>query len=146
MADAFPCRIQQPVTDSKQQHTIRSPRVPGASSFTHYMAVYLICLDKPICRSRHYIGYAEDIEARFAVHKSGQGAKFLAAANEYGINYSVVRVWPEGDRKFERKLKNQKGAADYCPHCRAAAKEKRNAWQRAKYHKKKADESRVSGT
>lgn len=80
--------------------------------------IYLIHLDRPLGHAKHYLGYteAETVTARFQRHKSGYGARLLAAANELGIDYSVVRVW-EGSKKLERRLKRRKNSPDLCPVC-----------------------------
>ena len=44
-------------------------------------------------------------------------AKLLAAVNEVGIEWHVVRIWRGADRCFERKLKNYKKARFFCPLC-----------------------------
>lgn len=85
--------------------------------------VYLIHLDRPIKHSRHYIGYTalESAELRLKRHKQGDGAEFLAYANELGIEYDIARRWEFPDwksaRAFERKLKHYKNAPRYCPIC-----------------------------
>lgn len=79
--------------------------------------VYLIHFAEPIAHARHYIGYADDVESRFAQHLAGTGARLLAVANQLGITYEIVRTWP-GDRAFERLLKNRKCAPKYCPICK----------------------------
>jgi predicted GIY-YIG superfamily endonuclease len=81
--------------------------------------VYLIHFEQKLSHAQHYIGFAEnDLEQRIEKHKSGLGAKILRAANQAGINWNVVKVWDNGDRTFERKLKNQKKARCLCPVCR----------------------------
>ena len=85
------------------------------------MAVYLLHLDQPISNhAQHYIGYAEDVDERVARHRAGNGARLMQIAAERGIGFEVVRIWPDGDRSFERHLKNQKHAWRHCPVCRAA--------------------------
>jgi predicted GIY-YIG superfamily endonuclease len=84
------------------------------------MAVYLIHFDSPISEKhtcQHYLGYAEDPAARLKEHKSGRGARLTQVANERSIGYSIVRVWPDGDRNFERQLKNRKNTPCLCPVC-----------------------------
>lgn len=80
------------------------------------LMIYIIELDEPIgnrdnCHgsARYYIGYCDDdhLEQRIAQHRSGQGARMLAACNERGIEYNVILILP-GDRTEERRLKNQK--------------------------------------
>jgi len=80
--------------------------------------VYLIHFEKPLAHSSHYIGWASNLEGRLWHHHNGTGARILAAANENGIKWHVVEVWPNEDRYFERQLKNRKGASRFCPVCR----------------------------
>lgn len=86
--------------------------------------VYLIHLDSPLGSDRktaqHYLGSADDVAARLALHRSGRGAKLLAAAVARGIGFQVVRLWP-GDRALERQLKQRGHAARLCPVCAGAA-------------------------
>jgi predicted GIY-YIG superfamily endonuclease len=85
--------------------------------------VYLIHFDQPFKHARHYIGYAEnDLEQRIEKHKSGFGAKLMRAVTNAGIEWKVVRVWNEGDRTFERKLKNWKKSSCLCPECTGSKK------------------------
>jgi predicted GIY-YIG superfamily endonuclease len=80
--------------------------------------VYLIHFDKPYRHAKHYIGHCEDgkLEQRLARHRKGDGAKLLAVIQKAGIGWKVVRIWPDGDRELERKLKNR-AATDKCPVC-----------------------------
>lgn len=89
--------------------------------------VYLIHLDTPLAHARHYIGFTPGkgkraLNKRMTKHKNGTGSKFLNAVNKAGIGWNVVRTWDEGDRTFERKLKNQKKSSCFCPECIAAKK------------------------
>lgn len=86
--------------------------------------VYLICLSSPLQRksggARHYIGYSPDahtLGCRVRQHCQGKGARFTQVAVERGIELNFVRLWAEGDRRFERQLKRQKNARRYCPIC-----------------------------
>jgi hypothetical protein len=38
-------------------------------------------------------------------------------AKERGIGFDVVRIWEDGDKNFERKLKNRKNSPKLCPIC-----------------------------
>jgi hypothetical protein len=91
--------------------------------------VYLYHLASPLGNERHqaqhYLGTAEDVTARDALHRTRRGARILAAAVERGIGFQIVRLWP-GGRDVERWLKNRKEAAQLCPVCSGAA-----AWRRA---------------
>ena len=80
--------------------------------------VYLIHFEEKLHHAQHYLGFVEkNLNGRIARHKSGQGAMLLRACNVKGIQWQLVRVWPDGDRSFERKLKNWKKARRLCPCC-----------------------------
>jgi predicted GIY-YIG superfamily endonuclease len=85
--------------------------------------VYLIHFDKPYKHAQHYIGFTDNLDARLDRHHGKHGSKLLKAVEAAGISFKVVRTW-DGDRAFERKLKNRKNASRYCPICRAAVKRK----------------------
>ena len=92
--------------------------------------VYLIHFEKALGKqtthgyAQHYIGFVngEGLEARMKRHKAGYGAKIMKAVAQRGIEFSVVRVWKNVDRSFERQLKNRKNAPRYCPVCRRVRK------------------------
>jgi hypothetical protein len=84
---------------------------------------YLIHLDaklgnpaSPRGQAGHYIGTTVNLERRLETHRAGLGARMLAAANERGIAYDVVRTWP-GGRDFEKRIKRQRNAPRLCPAC-----------------------------
>ncbi len=80
--------------------------------------VYLLCFDKKLSHAKHYIGYCDrDPQQRLKRHNSGNGARILRACRAEGITPTVVRVWPNADRSFERKLKKRKKARMLCPLC-----------------------------
>lgn len=86
--------------------------------------IYLIHFSSPLKHARHYVGFverAEGLEARIKKHVGGSGAKLTAAASKAGIEFIVARIWPNGDRNFERKLKNRKEGPDLCPVCNIQA-------------------------
>lgn len=81
--------------------------------------VYLLHFSQPISDKhtcQHYIGWAKHLPSRIAAHMSGHGARLTQVARERGITFTVARVW-EGDRYFERKLKNRKEGPKLCPIC-----------------------------
>jgi predicted GIY-YIG superfamily endonuclease len=86
------------------------------------MTVYLVHLDQrlgsdhPNGGARHYLGQTQNLAQRLESHRAGLGARILAAANERGIAYDVVRTWP-GGRDEERRLKRQHNAPKLCPTC-----------------------------
>lgn len=83
---------------------------------------YLIHLDAKLGSShprggaQHYLGSTTNLTQRLATHRAGLGARMLAAANERGIAYDVVRTWP-GGRDVERRLKALRNAPRLCPAC-----------------------------
>jgi hypothetical protein len=90
--------------------------------------VYLLCFDKKFKHVRHYLGYTSNehtLKSRLIHHKKGQGSKLMAAVTKAGIDFKVVRTWKDGDRNFERKLKNRKEASALCPVCKEAYKERK---------------------
>ncbi|TLN00391.1 endonuclease [bacterium] len=88
--------------------------------------VYLLHFDKPFHHANHYIGFTDEkLEQRLERHKSGDGARILRAITKAGIEFEVARTWEDGDRNFERWLKNQKKASRFCPICQARAKKNR---------------------
>lgn len=82
--------------------------------------VYLLHFKQPIAPGRHttqhYIGFTDDLARRIAEHRAGTGARLCEVAKERGVSFVVVQIW-EGDRKEERRLKNQKHAPRLCPIC-----------------------------
>lgn len=85
--------------------------------------VYLIHFERHFHHARHYIGYSENDNVRLERHRQGNGARLLKAVSLAGIGYEIVRVWPEGDRAFERHIHRRKNSPKLCPLCR---KEVRN--------------------
>jgi hypothetical protein len=83
---------------------------------------YLVHLERrmgsshPRGGARHYVGTTINLAQRLETHRAGKGARMLAAANQRGISYDVVRTWP-GGRDVERQLKRQRNAPRMCPTC-----------------------------
>lgn len=96
------------------------------------MAVYLIHFVEKHEHARHYLGYARDVAARFARHLDGRGSRLLAHLNKLGLKYMLVRIWSDGDRDLERKLKGRKKSAQFCPICNPRAMEKDNAKEKTR--------------
>ena len=78
--------------------------------------VYILHLDSPLAHARHYVGWARRLEQRIEHHHQGTGARLLQVCNERGISYRLATHFP-GTRRDERRLKNQKNTARYCPVC-----------------------------
>ncbi|RPD44078.1 endonuclease [Paracnuella aquatica] len=80
--------------------------------------VYLIHFQDKLHHAQHYLGFVEtNLAQRIQLHLSNRGAKLIAAVNNQGIRWQVVRVWHKGDRNLERKLKNYKKSRCFCPIC-----------------------------
>ncbi len=80
------------------------------------MTVYLIHAERRLHHAQHYLGSTNDLQARIAQHRAGTGAKLLAAFNQAGIAWSVVRLWPGGYAQ-EKALKRRNNGRDLCPVC-----------------------------
>lgn len=78
--------------------------------------VYLLHFNIPYKRVSHYIGSTTNLKERMHNHINGRGSKLMKAVSESGIKITVARTW-EGDRNFERYLKNQKNSKRFCPIC-----------------------------
>lgn len=78
---------------------------------------YLIHFEPPYKHARHYLGFAEDVLRRVDEHRAGQGARLTQVAAQAGCKLVLARVWPNGDRQLERKLKRRKEAPCLCPVC-----------------------------
>lgn len=82
------------------------------------MPVYLIHFDEKVAgRAGHYMGYATDVDKRLKCHASGNGAALMAEVRRLGINWQCVRIWKNGNRTFERRLKRRKNHPALCPLC-----------------------------
>lgn len=79
--------------------------------------VYLLHFDTPFGHARHYTGWAHDLPRRLAQHAGGRGARLTEVVQAAGIGWTLARTWPDADRGFERRLKNQGGASRRCPAC-----------------------------
>lgn len=81
------------------------------------MAVYLLHFADPVHHARHYLGYASNIVARIRQHRNGGGARLLQVLVERGVGFGVARVWLDGDRADERRLKRCKNGPRLYPIC-----------------------------
>jgi predicted GIY-YIG superfamily endonuclease len=82
--------------------------------------VYLICFNQRYKHAGHYIGFTTNLDHRITDHLCGQGARLMEVITAAGIEWKVTRTW-EGDRNFERYLKNRKDAVRLCPRCNKRA-------------------------
>lgn len=105
--------------------------------------VYLIHIMEPLGNETHsachYLGLVtatRNLERRILEHLAGtpkKGARILAAANERGIPWHIVRLWPHGDGVLERRLKNRKAAHKICPVCNPGGWQKNGNYQQYNY-------------
>jgi len=78
--------------------------------------VYLIHFNVPNKHARHYLGSCDDLQARLARHKAGNGARLMEVVKNAGITWQLARTW-EGGKGKERELKRQKNSPRLCPIC-----------------------------
>lgn len=89
--------------------------------------VYLLHFDAPVCathnkRARHYLGYAADVSAREAEHRTA-GARAVGitrAAAERGVTFVVARVWSNATKRLENQLRRLHHSPQLCPICNPA--------------------------
>lgn len=79
--------------------------------------VYLLHFERPFRHAQHYLGWAQNLDARLAHHADGSGANLLKHVRAAGIGWTLVRTWAPADRNRERQLKNQGSRARLCPIC-----------------------------
>jgi predicted GIY-YIG superfamily endonuclease len=77
-------------------------------------------------KPQHYLGVAQDAEARFTEHLAGSSkSRLTRACAERGIKIELVRTWthphPKAAFDREREIKRRKkNYAKLCPLCTAA--------------------------
>lgn len=79
--------------------------------------VYLLHFHTPLGHAKHYPGCSANLSLRLAEHASGHGARLTEVVAAAGIGWTLARTWPNVTRTYERRLKNQGGAARRCPLC-----------------------------
>jgi hypothetical protein len=88
--------------------------------------VYLLHFHRPLGskrhRAQHYIGYADNVVQRLALHRRGRsGVAIMRAVKRRRIGWHVARVWFDVDRTFERRLKRGGHYERHCPTCKELA-------------------------
>jgi predicted GIY-YIG superfamily endonuclease len=78
--------------------------------------VYLLHFSQAFHHAQHYLGFTDNLGNRLEAHRSGQGARLIEVITEAGLTFEVARTW-QGNRKLERRLKNQKKSPRLCPIC-----------------------------
>ena len=82
--------------------------------------VYLIHFERKLAHAQHYVGFSSSpaaLRRRLDHHRSGNGSRLMNAVVQAGIPYRVVRIWPEGTRTEERRIKNTAHPERICPVC-----------------------------
>lgn len=101
--------------------------------------VYLLHFAEPYRHARHYLGWSQDIDARYVQHVTGHGSALVAAVRRKGIDVSIVARWEGRGRTFESYLKRQhKNIARLCPLCRERALEQARIGMRRSRARRKA--------
>lgn len=88
--------------------------------------VYLLHFDEPYPNGRrpqHYIGVAQDFDARIHEHRSGSSkGRLTRALFALKIGFQVARTWEyktsHGAFEKERSLKRRRRHKDHCPLCK----------------------------
>ena len=88
------------------------------------MTVYLLHFEEKLAHAQHYLGSTDDLAARLACHRSGNGARLRQVITELGIPWQLARTWP-GGRKLERELKCYKASTRLCPLCNPQAQHRK---------------------
>jgi predicted GIY-YIG superfamily endonuclease len=103
-------QVQQGLIGQSEPYTVYPDSTKGF--------VYIIHLAKPLAgsKSQHYVGFSTQVEKRLFHHRKGTGSNFLREANRQGIPYALVVIFA-GTKRDERRLKNCKNTAKYCPCC-----------------------------
>jgi predicted GIY-YIG superfamily endonuclease len=86
--------------------------------------IYLLHFDRPYRHARHYTGWTTNLPDRLSAHRNGQGARLISVIIQAGIGFTLARTW-QGDRRRERLIKRQGGAARRCPVCGVVPRERR---------------------
>jgi predicted GIY-YIG superfamily endonuclease len=82
------------------------------------MCVYLICYAAtPYRHAKHYLGFSDRLALRIQAHERGNGSKLMAVLARNDIPWVVSRVWMDGDRALEHRLKGWHSGVKLCPIC-----------------------------
>ena len=72
-------------------------------------------------RATHHIGFTVYRRAhrRVGQHRAGcSGSKYMRQVRKEGLRFYLVREWIGADRTFERRLKDRRQGAAFCPWCK----------------------------
>ena len=80
--------------------------------------VYVLHLKPAYRHARHYVGWAQDADARLAEHLAGAGSPLVRAAVRAGVTVTLAARY-DGSRRLERRLKRWHKTGQFCPICRS---------------------------
>ena len=118
-------RLRQPAkTPSPEgRRTVAQPagsRTVNPQALLEYTegTVYVVHLDPPYRRARHYVGHADPgcLQHRLAEHHTSSGPLLLRVQKAAGGSWHLVATFP-GTRSTERQLKDGQAVPSYCPDC-----------------------------
>jgi hypothetical protein len=109
------------MTPAGSRTATRGVPLRGLVYLLHFSELYIPYPDAPPCAcAGHYTGFApggpQALKQRLAKHGTAAGARLMLVVAQAGITWELARTWP-GDRRLERRLKNQGGASRRCPLC-----------------------------
>ena len=83
------------------------------------MSVYILHFTEKLHNAQHYVGCTENLPRRMNEHLHGysNGSKLVRAVIKNGIEVIVAKVYPDGDRALEKKIKAIKKTSLVCPIC-----------------------------
>ena len=80
--------------------------------------IYLLHIDPPYKRARHYVGSTErHVDERFGEHLNGGGSGLTRDALNAGCSLQIVRVWHDVDASIEFVIKSRAEGPKLCPIC-----------------------------
>lgn len=83
--------------------------------------LYIICFDRRLKHTKHYVGIAKCPSKRLKKHKTVDGAKIMQAVLKEGIPVKqyVLSEHPDymAARLTEKDVKKQKNHVRFCPRC-----------------------------
>jgi len=84
--------------------------------------VYLLHIDPPYKRAKHYTGWTKDDYPgrRVNLHLAGKGSKFTSRVVAAGHKLTLVHFWSGANLKFERFVKDHVETKTQCRICGGA--------------------------
>ena len=92
------------------------------------MGLIYLHFERSYRHARHYLGYTENLEARLAAHRTGNGSPLVAAAVGDGIGFQLAATWPGGRTEERRPHRYRNSPRRLCPICRATPSRQEHAF------------------